>query len=109
MGVGGSSGNAVPCVSGRLPLPWLPHTILAVLLPRALHLRRAEALVLVDLEMPQRLSRRLVVRILHAHCSFLRVAVSQCTTCWTVRRMVAQPVRDGGVRRDSSAREMSRL
>jgi hypothetical protein len=43
------------------------HTIAAVLLPQALDLLCTKTLLFRDLEMPQRLSRRLYECILHAH------------------------------------------
>lgn len=80
-----------------------------MLLPRALHLLCAETFLLVDLEILQRLSGRLGVRILHAHCSDHRLIFAQYTTCSTRRCLVAQSLCGSVVRRDMSVLEMSRL
>ena len=68
MGVGGSSGSAVParqsCPPHRLLEP--SHTILAVLLAQALDLLLRETFFFCYLEMLERLCRRLGVCILHA-------------------------------------------
>ena len=75
MGVGGSSGSAVSRVSTSLcapPVYEAQRTILAVLFSRAIDLLCAETLLFLDLEMPQRLSGRLDVCILHAHRLFHR-------------------------------------
>jgi hypothetical protein len=42
-----------------------------MLLPQALNLLCTETFILGDLELPQRLSRRLCESILHAHSPFL--------------------------------------
>jgi hypothetical protein len=68
-----------------------------MLLPRALHLLCAKTLLLLDPKVPQRLSRRLGVRILHAHGSYDRLFLVQYATLSTVRCIVTQSLRDGVV------------
>jgi hypothetical protein len=74
-----------------------------------LHLLRAKTLLLLDLEMAQRLSRRLGVRIVHAHYSFHRVSFTQGKTRLGIRDIVARSLCDGVVRKGVLAQGMSRL
>ena len=61
-------------------------TILAMLLSCALDLLCAKTLVLVDLKVPQRLSGRFGVCILHAQALSLAESLSLRTTSWLVWR-----------------------